>query len=193
MTAWPSTSMVGRSGAVAVAIARRPFPGRKPRDPRAGPPGLGLRFPRLLRLQVLRAASRGAPLFESDGRAVRASGRVVRTRRNSAKIDVTRILAAIEHGEPEPAEKPLPWVHEQLRTWAAQGLAQERPGQILQTTASDTEAHLRLEDPGPDTRGRDGRIHVLAAGSPKARLQVRAIPLGSRGIGPHSLWPDPGP
>jgi RNA polymerase sigma factor (TIGR02999 family) len=60
--------------------------------------------------------------------------------------DVTRILSAIEQGEPQAAEKLLPLVYEELRHLATQKLAQEKPGQTLQATALVHEAYLRLVD-----------------------------------------------
>jgi RNA polymerase sigma factor (TIGR02999 family) len=60
--------------------------------------------------------------------------------------DVTRILSAIENGDPSAAEQLLPLVYEELRKLAAQRLAQERPGQTLQPTALVHEAYLRLVD-----------------------------------------------
>src|SRR5262245_40553535 len=60
--------------------------------------------------------------------------------------DVTRILSAIENGDPSAAEQLLPLVYEELRKLAAQRLAQERPGQTLQATALVHEAYLRLVD-----------------------------------------------
>jgi RNA polymerase sigma factor (TIGR02999 family) len=60
--------------------------------------------------------------------------------------DVTRILSAIEQGDPSAAEQLLPLVYEELRTLAAQRLAQEKPGQTLQATALVHEAYLRLVD-----------------------------------------------
>ena len=58
--------------------------------------------------------------------------------------DVTRILSAIEQGEPHAAEQLLPLVYNELRKLAAQKLAHERPGQTLQATALVHEAYLRL-------------------------------------------------
>ena len=58
--------------------------------------------------------------------------------------DVTRILAAIEHGDPQAAEQLLPLVYDELRRLAARRLAQEKPGQTLQATALVHEAYLRL-------------------------------------------------
>jgi RNA polymerase sigma factor (TIGR02999 family) len=60
--------------------------------------------------------------------------------------DVTRILSAIEQGEPQAAEKLLPLVYDELRKLAAQRLAQEKPGQTLQATALVHEAYVRLVD-----------------------------------------------
>ena len=60
--------------------------------------------------------------------------------------DVTRILAAIEHGDTQAAEQLLPLVYDELRKLAAAKLAQEKPGQTLQATALVHEAYLRLVD-----------------------------------------------
>jgi RNA polymerase sigma factor (TIGR02999 family) len=58
--------------------------------------------------------------------------------------DVTRILSAIEHGDPHAAEQLLPLVYDELRKLAAEKLSQEKPGQTLQATALVHEAYLRL-------------------------------------------------
>jgi RNA polymerase sigma factor (TIGR02999 family) len=61
--------------------------------------------------------------------------------------EVTRILSAIEQGDPHAAASQLlPLVYEELRQLAAQKLAQEKPGQTLQATALVHEAYLRLVD-----------------------------------------------
>jgi RNA polymerase sigma factor (TIGR02999 family) len=60
--------------------------------------------------------------------------------------DVTRILSAIEQGDPSAAEQLLPLVYDELRRLAAQKMAQEAPGQTLQATALVHEAYLRLVD-----------------------------------------------
>ncbi len=59
--------------------------------------------------------------------------------------DVTRILSAIERGEPA-AERLLPLVYDELRKLAAAKMAQENPGQTLQATALVHEAYMRLVD-----------------------------------------------
>jgi RNA polymerase sigma factor (TIGR02999 family) len=60
--------------------------------------------------------------------------------------EVTRILSAIEQGDPSAAEQLLPLVYDELRKLAAQKLAQEKPGQTLQATALVHEVYLRLVD-----------------------------------------------
>src|SRR5262249_43712804 len=58
--------------------------------------------------------------------------------------EVTRILSAIEQGDPQAAAPLLPLVYDELRKLAAQQLAQEKPGQTLDATALVHEAYLRL-------------------------------------------------
>jgi RNA polymerase sigma factor (TIGR02999 family) len=58
--------------------------------------------------------------------------------------EVTRILSAIEQGDPHAAEHLLPLVYEELRKLTARKLAQETPGQTLEPTALVHEAYLRL-------------------------------------------------
>src|SRR5439155_1103809 len=60
--------------------------------------------------------------------------------------EVTRVLSAIEGGDPHAAEQLLPLVYQELRRLAAQKLAQEKPGQTLEATALVHEAYLRLVD-----------------------------------------------
>jgi RNA polymerase sigma factor (TIGR02999 family) len=81
--------------------------------------------------------------------------------------DVTRILTAIERGDPAAAQELLPLVYEELRRLAAQRLAREAPGQTLQATALVHEAYLRLV--GSDDPGWNGRNHFLAAAAEAMR------------------------
>jgi RNA polymerase sigma factor (TIGR02999 family) len=60
--------------------------------------------------------------------------------------EFTRILNAIERGDPTAAEHLLPLVYDELRRLAGRKLAQEKPGQTLQATALVHEAYLRLVD-----------------------------------------------
>src|SRR3954468_2738522 len=82
--------------------------------------------------------------------------------------EVTRILSAIEQGDPQAAEQLLPLVYEQLRKLAAQRLAQEKPGQTLQATALVHDAYLRLVDVTEPERW-DGRGHFFAAAAEAMR------------------------
>jgi RNA polymerase sigma factor (TIGR02999 family) len=82
--------------------------------------------------------------------------------------DVTRILSAIEHGDPQAAEQLLPLVYNELRNLAAQRLAQEKPGQTLQATALVHEAYLRLVN--VDTpQSWNSRRHFFAAAAEAMR------------------------
>jgi RNA polymerase sigma factor (TIGR02999 family) len=85
--------------------------------------------------------------------------------------DVTRILSAIEQGDPHAAEQLLPLVYEELRKLAAQKLAKEKPGQTLQATALVHEAYLRLVD-GKKAQHWDSRGHFFAAAAEAMRRIV---------------------
>jgi RNA polymerase sigma factor (TIGR02999 family) len=58
--------------------------------------------------------------------------------------DVTRLLAALDGGDPRAADQLLPLVYAELRRLAARKLAAEAPGHTLQATALVHEAYLRL-------------------------------------------------
>src|SRR5205085_6567986 len=60
--------------------------------------------------------------------------------------EVTRILSAIEEGDPTASEQLLPLIYDELRRLAARRLARESPGQTLEATALVHEAYLRLVD-----------------------------------------------
>jgi RNA polymerase sigma factor (TIGR02999 family) len=82
--------------------------------------------------------------------------------------DVTRILSAIEQGDPQAAEQLLPLVYDELRRLAAQKLAQEKPGQTLQATDLVHEAYLRLVGGEPDAHW-NSRGHFFAAAAEAMR------------------------
>lgn len=82
--------------------------------------------------------------------------------------DVTRILSAIEQGDPQASEQLLPLVYEELRQLAAQKMAQENPGQTLQATALVHEAYLRLVGSESQPAYRD-RGHFFAAAATAMR------------------------
>lgn len=82
--------------------------------------------------------------------------------------DVTRILSAIEAGDPHAAAELLPLVYDELRRLAAQRMAQEKPGQTLQATALVHEAYLRLMGDGQGQHW-DHRGHFFAAAAEAMR------------------------
>src|SRR5262245_59342975 len=82
--------------------------------------------------------------------------------------EVTRILSAIEQGDPSAAEQLLPLVYDELRRLAAQRLAGEGPGHTLQPTALVHEAYLKLVGPGPQPPW-NGRMHFFAAAAEAMR------------------------
>lgn len=86
----------------------------------------------------------------------------------SPMSDVTRILSAIERGDPRAAEQLLPLVYDELRKLAARRLAQEKPGQTLEATALVHEAYIRLIE-GNQTSPWNGRGHFFAAAAEAMR------------------------
>src|SRR5207245_3523750 len=87
--------------------------------------------------------------------------------------EVTRVLSAIEGGDPHAAEQLLPLVYQELRKLAAQKLAQEKPGQTLEATALVHEAYLRLVASGDASAPREqhwnSRGHFFAAAAEAMR------------------------
>ena len=85
--------------------------------------------------------------------------------------EVTRILSAIEQGDPRAAEQLLPMVYDALRKLAAQKLAQERPGQTLEATALVHEAYLRLVGASLEHTAEEwqGRAHFFSAAAEAMR------------------------
>src|SRR5690349_7221382 len=82
--------------------------------------------------------------------------------------DVTRILAAVEHGDSCATEKLLPLVYDELRKLASQKLAQEKLGQTLQATALVHEAYVRLVDVDK-VQSWNSRGHFFAAAAEAMR------------------------
>ena len=114
--------------------------------------------------------------------------------------EVTRILAAVEQGDPQAASRLLPLVYAELRQLAAQKLAHETPGQTLQPTALVHEAYLRLvagaQPGGEDDTSWDSRGHFFAAAAEAMRRilveNARRKHRQKRGGGrvPQALEPD---
>src|SRR5882762_3385098 len=82
--------------------------------------------------------------------------------------DVTRILSAIEQGDPQAAEQLLPLVYDELRKLAARKMANDAPGQTLQATALVHDAYLRLVDTD-QAQHWNSRGHFFAAAAEAMR------------------------
>jgi RNA polymerase sigma factor (TIGR02999 family) len=88
--------------------------------------------------------------------------------------EVTRILSAIDGGDPHAAGQLLLLVYDELRRLAAQKLAHEAPGQTLDATSLVHEAYLRLvgsgggKPPGEEPHW-DSRGHFFAAAAEAMR------------------------
>jgi RNA polymerase sigma factor (TIGR02999 family) len=82
--------------------------------------------------------------------------------------DVTRILSAIEQGDPHAAGELLPLVYDELRKLAADKMARERPDQTLQATALVHEAYVRLVDVN-QAQHWNSRGHFFAAAAEAMR------------------------
>jgi RNA polymerase sigma factor (TIGR02999 family) len=82
--------------------------------------------------------------------------------------DVSRILQAIQQGDPHAAGQLLPLVYDELRKLAAERMANERPGQTLQATALVHEAYLRLVDV-KEAQHFNSRGHFFAAAAEAMR------------------------
>jgi RNA polymerase sigma factor (TIGR02999 family) len=82
--------------------------------------------------------------------------------------DVSRILSAIEQGDPSAASQLLPLVYDQLRRLAGAQMAREKPGHTLDATALVHEAYIRLVDSEP-VQSWNGRGHFFAAAAEAMR------------------------
>jgi len=104
--------------------------------------------------------------------------------------EVTRILSAIDQGDPHAAEKLLPLVYDELRKLAAQKLASEKPGQTLQATALVHEAYLRLVDVEQPQEWNSRGHFFAAAAEAMRRILVEAARRRARhkhGGGMHKI------
>src|SRR5262249_5621687 len=81
---------------------------------------------------------------------------------------VTRILVALEEGDPQAADRLLPLVYAELRKLAAHKLAQDKPGQTIDATGLVHEAYLRLVDANKSVKW-NSRGHFFAAAAEAMR------------------------
>src|SRR6266581_5186559 len=86
---------------------------------------------------------------------------------SSRVSDVTRVIEAVQQGDPKAADELLPLVYEELRKLAASKMANEAAGNTLQPTALVHEAWLRLV--GKDNPQFAGRAHFFAAAAEAMR------------------------
>jgi RNA polymerase sigma factor (TIGR02999 family) len=97
--------------------------------------------------------------------------------------EVTRILSALDAGDPHAAQHLLPLVYDELRRLAAAHLAHEKPGQTLDATALVHEAWMRLAG----GQQFESRSHFLRASAEAMRRilvdHARARSAGKRGGG----------
>jgi RNA polymerase sigma factor (TIGR02999 family) len=109
--------------------------------------------------------------------------------------EVTRILSAIDGGDPHAAERLLPLVYDELRKLAAGHMANEAVGHTLDATALVHEAYLRLVGPAADRTFANRALFFAAAADAMRRILVdharrkRALKRGG-GFGPAHLDPD---
>jgi RNA polymerase sigma factor (TIGR02999 family) len=82
--------------------------------------------------------------------------------------DLTRILDAAGHGDPQAASELLPLVYNELRKLAASRMAAEAPGDSLDATALVHEVYLRLIGPS-ERQDWDGRGQFFSAAAEAMR------------------------
>ena len=106
--------------------------------------------------------------------------------------DITRILKAIEQGDPQAAEQFWPLVYGELRQLAGAQLLREQPGQTLDVTALVHEAYLRLEV--DQEHAFDNRRHFFGAAAQAMRRilveNARRKGREKRGGGRQRQFPD---
>jgi RNA polymerase sigma factor (TIGR02999 family) len=83
--------------------------------------------------------------------------------------EVTRLILAIDHGDPRAASELLPLVYDELRRLARARMASERAGQTLSATALVHEAYLRLLGPDGEAQHWNSRGHFFAAAAEAMR------------------------
>ena len=86
---------------------------------------------------------------------------------DSRKQEVTRILADMSAGRPQPSGELFPLVYDELRELARGKMAHEPAGHTLQATALVHEAYLRLL--GDDNPQWQNRAHFFAAAAEAMR------------------------
>ncbi len=84
--------------------------------------------------------------------------------------DVTRLLAALQHGDARAGEELLPLVDAELRQFARAKMARKQPGHTLQPTALVHEAWLRLKcGDAAGAQSFENRAHFFGAAAEAMR------------------------
>jgi hypothetical protein len=83
--------------------------------------------------------------------------------------DITRVLSAIDQGDPLASAQFLSVVYDELRRLAAAKMAQAKPGQTFQATVLVHEAYLRLLAGSRRSQSWDKRGHLFAAAGEATR------------------------
>src|SRR5262249_10150263 len=86
--------------------------------------------------------------------------------------EVTRILSAIDQGDPHAAAQLLPLVYDELRKLAAEKMAREKPGHTLEATGLVHEAYLRLVDVKQAQQWKSRGHFFAAAGEAMRRILI---------------------
>jgi RNA polymerase sigma factor (TIGR02999 family) len=88
--------------------------------------------------------------------------------------EATRILEAVQQGDPKAASELLPLVYDELRKLASHKMAHEAPGHTLQATALVHEAWLRLIKPTEQSRFANRGHFFGAAAEAMRRILVES-------------------
>jgi len=81
---------------------------------------------------------------------------------DTEKGEVTRLLKAMAHGDPQAADNLLPLVYAELHRLAKAYMRRERPDHTLQPTALINEAYMRLAKEDIDWNNRQHFIAIAA-------------------------------
>ncbi len=81
---------------------------------------------------------------------------------NPEKGEVTRLLKAMAHGDPQAADSLLPLIYTELHRLAKAYMRRERPDHTLQPTALINEAYMRLAKEEIDWNNRQHFIGIAA-------------------------------
>jgi RNA polymerase sigma-70 factor (ECF subfamily) len=81
---------------------------------------------------------------------------------NREKGEVTQLLKAMAHGDPQAADNLLPLIYAELHRLAKAYMRRERPDHTLQPTALINEAYMRLAQESIDWNNRQHFIAIAA-------------------------------